>query len=160
MTLAFRPAELADRHFVVSSWTQSFRTEDTAGFIQDEDWFSIMDVQIAKALARPDVRTIVACESSAPDHLHGFITADTVERTPLVYFVYVKRPYRRGGRGRLWEGTGLARQLFGAIGVDPSNPFNYVCSTRFTRRLRRKIPLAVWKPLYGRFPKAARIEGR
>lgn len=147
----------ADRFFVVSSWTQSFRTANTAGFIQAEDWYRVMDEQVAKAMARPDVRTLVAAEG---DGLYGFITADTEERPPLVYYVYVKEAYRRGGHGRLWDGPGLARQLFAAIGIDPTRPFHFVCSTPMVRTLERKIPLAAWKPLWGRFPKHERKAGR
>lgn len=162
MNIAFRPAELADQHFIVSTWTQSYRTAFTAGMIQEEDWYRVMDEQVAKALARPDVRTIVACNPDATGHvadLHGFITADTEERPPLVYYVYVKEAYRRGS-GRLWDGPGLARGLFAAIGVDPSRPFHYVCSTPMVRTLARKIPLAKWQALYGRFPKHERRQGR
>lgn len=147
----------SDRFFVVSMWTQSYRTAFTAGMIQDEDWYPIMDAQVAKAMARPDVRTIVAADG---DGLYGFITADTEERPPLVYYVYVKESYRRGGHGRLWSGAGLARQLFAAIGVDPSRPFHYVCSTPWVPKLERKIPMASWKALWGRFPKHKRKAGR
>lgn len=148
-----------DRHLVVSAWTQSYRTAHTAGMIQDEDWYRVMDEQVAKALDRPDVRTIVAYNPAETDHiadLYGFITADTNESPPLVYYCYVKQAYRRGGNGRLWSGPGLARQLFAAMGVDPEMPFHYVCSTPMVRKLDRKIPLSKWTPLYGRFPKSER----
>lgn len=39
-------------------------------------------------------------------------------------------------------------------------PFNYVCSTPMVRTLARKIPLAKWQPLYGRFPKNERRDDR
>lgn len=160
MTIAFRPAEPADRHFVVSTWTQSYRGAFTAGLIQDEDWYRVMDEQVGKALDRPDVRTIVAVDAQAREHLHGFLTADTEERPPLVYYAYVKAPYRRGGNGRLWEGPGIARGLFAAAGIDPSLPFNFVCSTPMVRVLQKKIPMARWLPLLGRFPKSERRSGR
>jgi len=154
--IEFRDATAADRHFVVSSWTQSYRTAFTAGFIQEEDWYRVMDEQVAKAMARPDVRTVVAAEGGG---LYGFITADVEERPALVYYVYVKAAYRRGGHGRLWD-RGLARQLFAAVGVDPALPFHYVCSTPMVRTLERKIPMAAWRPLFGRFDKHKRKEGR
>lgn len=161
--IACRPMAAEDRHFVVSSWTQSYRTANTAGLIQDEDWYPIMDAQIGKVLDRPDVRTIVAAHPGSTDHvadLLGFLTVDTEERPALVYYVFVKLPYRRAGNGRLWSGPGVARQLFAAAGVDPSYPFFYVCSTPMARTLERKIPLARWRPLYGRFPKHERRQGR
>lgn len=164
MTIAYRPATAEEaRTFVVASWSASMRTAFTSGFIQDEDYFEIMDAQVAKALARPDVRAVVACASSgasAGSDLLGFIVADTDERPPLVYYVYVKEHYRRGGAGRLWAGPGIARGLFAAIGVDPEQPFSYVCSTPMCRTLQRKIPLARWQPLLGRFPKSERRNRR
>lgn len=163
MNVLYRDATPADRHFVVSSWTQSYRTAFTAGMIQDDDWYRVMDPQVMKALERPDVRTVVACSSTATDHiadLFGFITVDTEERPPLVYYCYVKEAYRRAGNGRLWDGPGLARQLFAAVGVDPAQPFHYVCSTPSVRTLQRKIALSRWRPLFGRFPKNKRRQGR
>lgn len=154
--------EERDRHFVISSWTQSYKAEPTAGFIQAEDWYRVMDEQIAKALARPDVQTVVAYNPRATDHvadLYGFITADLEEQPPLVYYVFVKKPYQRGGHGRLWK-VGMARQLFAAIGIDPTRRFNYVCSTAASRALERKIPMAAWRPLWGRYPKHERRQGR
>lgn len=158
--ISFRPAIEADEHFIVSSWTQSYRDSYTAGFIQVEDWYAIMDAQVAKAMKRPDVRSIVACSSDDPDQLLGFITADTEEKPPLVYYVYVKKPFRKGGRGRLWNGPGCARGLFAAIGIDPAKPFYYVCETAVVPILERKIPMAKHMPLYGRFPKHERKQGR
>lgn len=161
--IVYRPAEPDDRHFIVSAWAQSYRTAFTAGMIQEADWYGVMDDQVAKALDRPDVRAIVACARGVTDHvadLLGFVVADTEEQPALIYYCYTKEHYRRGGNGRLWPGAGIARGLFAAIGVDPARPFNYVCSTPMTRRLERKIPMARWQPLLGRFPKATRRNGR
>jgi len=149
-----RPAEDGDRHFIVSMWTQSYRDANTAGLIQVEDWFRVMDPTIAKVLARPDVQSIVAYHPKAQRgvaDLAGFITFDAEERPTLVYYLAVKEPYRR---------MGVATALFRAAGVDPRAAFNYVCSTWWVRKLERKVPLARWRPLWGRFPKHERREGR
>lgn len=158
--ISYRPATDDDLHFIVSSWTQSYRDANTAGFIQIEDWYEIMDAQVAKALKRPDVRSIVACSSVDSTQIHGFITADTEESPPLVYYVYVKKAYRRGGRGRMWPGNGVARGLFAAMGINPAMPFFYVCETAAVVKLKRKIPIAKHMPNYGRFPKHERKQGR
>jgi len=168
--IVYRPAELGthdepgpDRRFVVDAWVSTYRDAFTAGMIQVEDWYAIMIPQIAKVLTKPDVRTVVATVAGATDRiadLTGFIVADTDEDPPLVYYVFAKEHYRRGGRGRLWGGPGIARGLFEAIGVDPARPFNYVCSTPMCRTLERKIPLARWRPLHGRFPKSERRNRR
>jgi len=163
VALAFRPANFDvqdELRFVVDSWASSYRDADSAGMIQVEDWYAVMIPQITKALRRPDVQTMLACAPDDPAQLQGFITADIEERPALVYYVFVKAPYRRGGKGRLWDGDGCARGLFAAMGIDPAKPFHYVCETPMVPRLRRKIPAARHLPKYGRFPKSERKAGR
>ncbi|HZJ68274.1 MAG TPA: hypothetical protein VFD36_32455 [Kofleriaceae bacterium] len=160
--VAFRPADLdqpAERHLIVDAWCGSYRDAFTAGLIQVEDWYAIMIPQLSKVLDKPDVRTMVAVSSGATDRVAdvlGFMVADTAEAPPLVYYVFTKEHYRRAGRGRVWGGPGIARGLFNAMGIDPGQPFNYVCSTPLVRTLERKIPMARWRPLLGRFPKHER----
>lgn len=161
-SIAYRPAELGEereRRFIVDSWVATYRDAFTAGIIQVEDWYPVMIPTVEKILAKPDVRTVVAYVDGVTDRvadLVGFIVADTNDAPPLVYYVLVKEHYRRAGRGRLWGAAGIGRQLFEAIGVDVARPFNYVCSTPMVRTLQRKIPLARWQPLLGRFPKHER----
>ena len=164
-SIAFRPAELGtpdnpglDARFVVDAWVATYRNAKTAGMIAVEDWYAVMIPQVWKVLRRPDVQTIVAAIDGAVDRvadLIGFITVDADDDPPLVYYVFIKEHYRRGGR-RIWPGPGAARQLFEAAGVDPMKPFNYVCSTPMCRILERKIPMARWMPALGRFPKHER----
>lgn len=170
ISVVYRPAELGtaespgpDRLFVKDGWLGSYRDAYTAGLIQVEDWYPVMIPQLDKVLAKPDVRVTVAAIAGTPDRvadLLGFIVADLEETPALVYYVFVKEHYRRAGRGRIWGGPGIGRGLFDAIGVDPTQPFNYVCSTPMCRRLERKIPMARWRPLDGRFPKSERRSPR
>jgi hypothetical protein len=157
-----RPADLTndlELHFIANGWVDSYKAADSAGMIQIDDFFRVMIPQVTRAMQRPDVRTMVAAAAGGEPgvtDLVGFIVADTEEKPPLVYYVYTKAAYRRGGRGRIWEGSGVARALFEAIGVDPGAPFRYVCKTAMVSVLARKIPMARWQPLLGRFPKAER----
>jgi hypothetical protein len=158
--IAFRDMLPADRHFVVSAWTQSYKRSRSAGFIQAPDWYRVMDAQVELALVRPDVRTIVAydpeADPAARADLLGFITFDGADEPPLVYYTYVKEHYRRAGNGRIWEGPGMARRLFAAAGIDPESRFFYACDTKTASELRRKIPLARFEPDRGRYPKHER----
>lgn len=164
--IAYRPADLgtaaaptSERRFVVDGWVGSYRDAYTAGMIQAEDWYAVMIPQVNKVIDKPEVRVVVAYTPGAAGtgvDLLGFIAADPADEPPLVYYVLVKEHYRRAGRGRLWPGVGIARGLFGAIGVDPARPLNYVCSTPACRQLERKIPMARWRPNLGRFPKHER----
>lgn len=156
--IAVRDARAGDESFVVSTWSASFKTSHSAGLIQSEDWATVMHEQIAKVLARAGARTLVAYERTDPSFLYGFIAGDTTDaRMPVVFYVYVKEPYREAG----WEngkriGDGYARQLFRALGVDPARPFVYVCKTPIVSRLAGKIPMARWNPLVARYPQHPR----
>lgn len=161
--IAYRDMLPDDHKFVVDSWCASYRDAYTAGIIQVDDWYPVMIPTLEKILRKPDVRTVVACVPGVADHvadLIGFIVADTAESPPLVYYVFVKEHYRRARRLPNWAGPGIGRGLFEALGLDPAQPFSYVCSTPMSSKLERKIPLARWRPLHGRFPKSERRDRR
>lgn len=153
--IAYRAATLADRKFIVSGWSTSFRTSHSAGMIAMERWADIMHREIESVIERPDCTTLVAYE---PDEtpglvdLYGFIAGDSdaiwspVARAhlPMVFYVYVKGPQRE---------RGIARGLFRALGVDPSKPFVHTCKTSWCSLLSSKIPLSKWDPLLARFPR-------
>ncbi len=149
MGIAYRPAEPADRRFIVSTWAMSYQEADSAGMIAIEDWHKVMRPQINKVIDRPDARTIVAYETTDDGHeanLYGFITGEPDAKWPLVVYVYVKHAYRRAG---------VARGLFAALGVDPTRPFEYACRTRAVAEIyeARKIPCAQWDPMSVRQPR-------
>lgn len=152
MTVEFRPMVSEERTFVVDAWVRSYQFAHAAGMIAMERWFSIMIPEVERVLARPDARTVVAFETDVDvderyrAELYGFITVDTEPATPVVFYVYVKEPYRK---------SGIARRLFAAAGVDPARPFVYTCTTGVVSAIyhSRKIPLARWSPLVARFAK-------
>ena len=159
--IAFRRADLEDdseRKFIVDSWVSSYRDSYSAGIIHVRDWYAVMIPQVDRILSQPDVTTTVAYLPDGPEgtNLIDFMVADVVDTTPLVYYVFVKQHYRRGRQ--LGFDPGIGRQLLNAIGVDASQPFNYVCETLLVIKLRHmgKIMFAKWKPLLGRFPKEER----
>lgn len=154
--IAHRPATAADRTFVADAWVSSYRTSYAAGLLDMASYHSIMWAQVERYIDRPDVRTVVACESKDPSFLYGFICADPTPQVEIldggrqkswpamVLYVFVKAGYRR---------SGIARGLFDAVGVDPSRPFLYACKTPIVGRVATKIPLAKWNPLVARFEK-------
>jgi hypothetical protein len=143
MTIAFRPAELDDAQFIVSTWSRGFKTSRSAGMIASEDWERVMHPQIQKVLARADVRTVVAFENTDPAFLYGWISADPAASPPIVFFCYVKESYRRAG---------YARGLFATVGIDPHLRFNYTCWTPIIHKLGLKIPNAKHDPNLARYP--------
>lgn len=149
MTIHHRPANRTDtdRQFLVSTWSASYKKSHRAGIIQAEDWAGVMHPQISKALDRQDARAVIAYEKDDPTFFYGFIAGDTSEATPVVYYLYVKEPYRQ---------RGIARGLFAAFGVDPSQPFLYVCETGIVLKLKSKIPFARFNNNEVRYPKEQR----
>ncbi len=145
MTIAYRPAELADGPFVVSTWSRGFKVSRSAGMICSTDWERVMHPQIQKVLSRADVRTILAYENTDPTFLYGFIAGDTSGSVPVVFFCYVKEAYRRAG---------YARGLFAALGVDPSQRFAYTCWTPVIQKLVTKVPFAKHDPNLARYSKS------
>lgn len=133
-----------DRRFVIASWSASFKSSYAAGMIWTDDWATIMHAQIDRVISSPDAQTFVAYETKDPTFLYGFISGDTSDATPVVYYLYVKEPYRRHG---------IARGLFAALGVDPAKPFLYACRTDDSVKLSNKIPRARWNPLVVRYSK-------
>lgn len=167
MTL-YRPADLApdseDRAFIISAWSSSYKSSHFAGLIASEDWPAIMHRQLGRILDWPGTTALVAGE---PDgFLYGFIAGDTSRRLPIVYYVYVKDPFRSqeeiAPSGVVIEGRRsgprYARGLFAALGVDPAQPFLYTCRTSVVSRIgdnypggTNKIPNAKFAPAAARY---------
>ena len=142
MTVAHRPAVVADRSFVIDNWLSSFRCANAAGIISTESWFDVMWPQIERLLDREGTTTLIAYERDDVDFFYGFVCGELTGPTPVVHYVYVKEPYRR---------EGFARGLLAALGVDPALPFLYTCQTAVVARLRAKIPCARWRPQIARY---------
>jgi hypothetical protein len=153
VTVAFRRADFSnepERHFIVDSWVSSYRYSDTSGMIAPENWFRVMIPEVERVLDRPDAITIVAYEpgdTSRLSDIQGFITVDTTEQIPVVFYCFVKEAYRR---------SGYARGLFNAAGIDPARPFFYTCTTEIVSRIRRdntRLQLARYAAPIARFRK-------
>ena len=129
-----------DAMFVVATWASSYKAAHAAGIIASENWPAVMHPTLLGILRRGGSRAIVAAEP--PDFLYGFIAGDLSGPLPVVWYVYVKAPYRRGG---------IARGLFNALGVAPEEPFLYACRTSITTRLQHKIRLAKFVPATARY---------
>jgi GNAT superfamily N-acetyltransferase len=145
--ISHRPATPDDVRFVVSAWSSSYKQAHTAGMIHTDDWATVMHRQVERALARPGSRTLVAFEHKDTSHIYGFICGDTSDDVPAIFYVYVKEPYRR---------SGIARDLFKALGVQPHERFIYACKTAIVPTLARSIPAARFNPAILRYPKERR----
>lgn len=135
--ITYRPAQPDDRPFIVSGWSASLKKSRNVQLIAMDDWATIMHAQIDKVMQRSRAVTIVR----AGDVLSGFICAAPADNH--VFYIYVAQPFR---------GQGIARELFGAVGIDPAKPFGYACQTKRSWMLRAKTPLAIYDPFYARYP--------
>jgi hypothetical protein len=165
--IAFREATLADRAFIVPTWSRSFKQSQYAGLIWTDDWAAIMHPQFNKALDLPGSRAVVGYERDDPSFLYGWIAGDTTGVHPVVFFCYVKEPYRLAGYrnpvmndgvriGGERMGDGYGRQLLQAFGLKATDAFEYTCPTSMVRHFVDKIPRSRINPNAARYPKTAR----
>ncbi len=149
MNILHRPATRDDRAFMIPMWSASYKKSHSAGIISTDSWATVMHREIEIILDRPGMRGVVAVEKSDPQFAYGFIIGDTEDiiDAPVVAYVYVKEPYRR---------SGIARGLFAALGVEPSQRFIYPCRTGIVSKLSSKIPFARFNNNEVRYPKESR----
>jgi GNAT superfamily N-acetyltransferase len=147
VNISFRPALPADRPFLVSTWSRSTKLMHSAGLISSESWPGVMHPELERILDRDDATALIACERDDPDYFYGWVAGDTSGRVPVLFFVYVKEPYRR---------TGVARRLLAAIGIDPSQYFIYVSRGSSYPQLASRFRHAKHDPNVARFPKQQR----
>ena len=161
VTASFRRMTAADRDFVISGWSSSYRTSFYAGPISMKRYASVMHVEVADIIDNPRVTTTVAYEpgetiDGTKPLLYGFVTVGdepamiSGRHVPHVFYAYVRAPYRRAAQ-RFGLPAGYATQLLAVAGVDPARPFLYACRTPILAELERKIPLAEFNPLPARF---------
>jgi hypothetical protein len=127
----------ADRQFVLSGWSSSFRKSRYAGLISNARWAEVMHREIGAILDAKDTSVIVACEPGELDHegrefLYGFI-ATRKTGAPYVYYVYVKLAYRLAAHPE--RPYRIGRRLFAAAGVDPAEPFTFAPPTAIAEQI-------------------------
>lgn len=129
-----RPMLAADRAFVKSGWSASWRTSRDISFVPMASWSAFSHPIIEQALDR--VTTLV----DESEVLRGFIAFEP----NYVWYVYVPQPFRCNG---------IARALFEAADIDPESRFGYACRTVGSWQCRGKFPSAVYDPFKARYPK-------
>lgn len=146
-SIAYRPAKPADRRFVEESFLDSFRAAHAAGLVAMDNWREVMGPEIARILARPGARTVVACSPGAEGtkaDIYGWLTVEDGHDRPLIVYAYTKHAYRR---------LGIMRGLLAHAGIDPAQPIYFAAKTGAAAKLTRRLFAdATWKPLLVRFP--------
>jgi len=146
-----RPMTPADRQFVRSGWSASYRTARDLPLIPMKGYADIMHPIIDSYLDDPRVQTLVAAGdlgvlfgfvSVDPRHYVTEIRNEDLELAGYVYYLYVAGPFR---------GRRIAKQLLAAAGIDRTAAFGFAASTPWSRKLRSKIPFAELDTLRARF---------
>lgn len=126
-----RPFTEADRRFVLSGWSSSWRSSRDIAFVPFDSWPDYSHPLIHAAIDR--VTTLI---DEGIDR-RGFISFEG----NCVWYCYIAQPFR---------GYGIARDLFAAAGIDPSKYFEYAVRTKASWECRGKIPLAHYAPYRAR----------
>jgi len=139
------PCTTADRPFVISGWSSSYRmTRDSTipmPMWSEGAYHPVVDWYMSKKRSI----TLVS-RGSTTETRRGFICYEPAHRgTAMVHYLYVAEPYR---------GHGVARALLAAAGVDPSEPFDYSHRTKASWELievAKKAPRAKYNPIAARY---------
>lgn len=154
--LSYRRFVESDQPLIREGFISSFRTAHAAGLIAMDDWHDVMSRQWQKILDRPGTEVFVAYhpgEDSTTADLYGFIAVERqyqakirgrMKPCPFVIYIYVKHNFRKQ--------YGIARGLFAAAGIDPTEKFHYAAKTGCLGELKGAIPRAEWKPIAMRYP--------
>ncbi len=144
-----RPAIADDHDFIVSGWSASLRASRDIPLVPMAIYAETFRPIIERHLEA--ARVVVAHGETGL--LFGFIVFDPaiyvatlgrrrVTLAGYVLYVYVASPFRL---------RGIARRLFDAAGINPTQRFGYACRTRSSWELRSKTPLAEHEPFRARF---------
>lgn len=151
MNLSFRPAVPSDRAFMVSTWSRSSKLMHSAGLVSSERWSAVMHPEFERILDRDGATAVIACEKDDPDYFYGWAAGDMSERVPVLFYVYVKEPFRsRPGDTKPFH---IGRKLLGALGIDPFRHFIYVSRGASYPQLANRFRHAQHNPNAVRFPK-------
>jgi GNAT superfamily N-acetyltransferase len=168
-----------DRSFIVETWITSCRNRPS--IVSVGDWHGVMSLAINRILAS-GAKVIVAADADADPgvaDLLGWLAYEPNavdraydERTrgfdyrrvpladrdrsmdPLVWYCFVKAPYRKHG---------VARRLFAHARIDPRGRFHYIVETSVVAELRvagKITRQSAYRPQLGRPPHERGPHGR
>lgn len=126
-----RPLRLADRHFVLDSWLQSFRRAAWAGMLSDEEYAEVYGRLVGRLLDHPDVKVLVSTDD-ATDLILGWAAHD--ERRAVLHYAYVKAGYR----DKPEEPSTVAIDLIGALGLRSGKFFSFTFRTQAWEQFYRR----------------------
>jgi GNAT superfamily N-acetyltransferase len=87
--ISFRPPEVSDYNFILSSWLKSARLQYRD--VDDSVYFSAFKTKVRNKLARKD--TVLAVDPESPELILGYVNYDS----EAIHYLYVKHALRNFG---------------------------------------------------------------
>jgi len=151
-SLAYRRMLTSDLPLIYGTFADSYRGAHAAGPLPMHLWPKAAAGVIDWWLSRWCTRVVVAChpaETDTMEDVYGWLIHDVGYTAkgasmPYVNYLYIKEKYRKK--------YGIARGLFAAAEIDPSEPFAYACKTGILGKYKAAVPMAKWQPQYHKYP--------
>lgn len=99
MELSIRNAGKADVPLITSNWLNSYRHAPAVETVPNTLYFRHQHKVLEDIL--PSAIVLVACDSTDPNHVAGWLCAEFMERVLVIHYVYVKGALRKEGIGKL-----------------------------------------------------------
>lgn len=96
--VSFRGPTQGDFKFIFDSWLRSWRKSPWAGVIPNNVYYPLTRSNIEQLVGR-GAQFTVACLSSAPERILGWVCYEQVGPKAVVHYLYVKDPYLSLGIG-------------------------------------------------------------
>jgi hypothetical protein len=134
--ISIRPHTPGDEAFIFATWLRSYRhSSDFAKPISNSVFFPLHHAVIQRILDRSSTRVSVACSSSSPDTVLGYLVTEDFVR-PVIHFAYVKRDFRR---------QGILTLLLKEAGLEPNRCF-YTHRTHTASHFEKLYPGLSYNP--------------
>lgn len=99
LPIRIRAATEEDVSFIFNSWLKSYRDSQFAKQITNTIYFAQQHKLIEKLLETCQV--FVACNSTNPGDLYGYICFEKVDSIYVLHYIYVKHTYRKLGIAKM-----------------------------------------------------------
>ena len=96
--LLVRPVDpKKDLNLILSTWLKSYRNSEFAVAVPNNIYFPFHQGLITQILLHENNNVTILCSPEDPDQIIGYIVYNVKE--PIIYYVYIKYPFRRLGLG-------------------------------------------------------------
>jgi GNAT superfamily N-acetyltransferase len=102
-----RRAVARDVPFLFRSWLRSARRDHP--HIPDQVWYYQHHLILEDLWVDPTAEWLVACDTTDPSFIYGFVAAQGTNTIPMIHYVYVRSKFRRLGIGRALLGLPSTR---------------------------------------------------